>query len=818
MPRKKREKSLAKFRVDPQQLKKACEMEEIGIQVSTEVEPLSEFIGQERAHHAFTLGLQIKGSGYNIYAAGPPGTGKRTMIQAYLERIAKQLPTPNDWCYVYNFEDPIAPKALSLPAGKGKELQKDMENLVEEIQNRMQNLFESEAYATERDALMKSFEERHQRLIQEFQERAKARGFIVQFTPKGVVVTPHLQGRPLSPEEFEALPQEFKQRIQQERERLDQEIKGLIRELRQIEREAQERLKQLDQEAFQYTIEPLFQDLFEKYADLPEVRAYLEQVQKDMLEHVDVFKPKPTPPLPIPIPIPQPAETSLKRYRVNVLVDHSDAEGAPVVFEPIPNYVNLVGRIEKEVHMGALHTDFTMIHAGALHRANGGFLVIEMEELLRQPYAYPALKKALKTGQILIEDLGETLGLITTRVLKPEPIPLQVKVILMGDPLLYHLAYLWDPDFRELFKVKADFGVTMDRTPENIAKYTAFIAGIVKKEALLPFSAEAMARVIEYSSRIVSDQRKLSTKFSEIVDILREADFWAREAGAEMVQAEHVVRAIEEKRFRSNLLEERIQEMIARGTLLVDVEGERVGVVNGLSVLDLGDFSFGRPVRITATVGGGKEGVLDIEREVGLGGKIHSKGVLILSGYLSETFGEKEPITLSARIAFEQSYSEIEGDSASSTELYALMSALSGLPIRQDLAVTGSVNQKGEVQPVGGINEKIEGFYRICKVKGLTGTQGVLIPRRNLENLMLHDEVVQAVREGKFHIYAVDHVEEGIEILTGVPAGRKPDGTFEKGSVFARIAERLEAFKEAAKEREKAKPSKKRTTRRKKKA
>ncbi len=388
----------------------------------------------------------------------------------------------------------------------------------------------------------------------------------------------------------------------------------------------------------------------------------------------------------------------------------------------------------------------------------------------------------------------------------------------MGDPLLYHLAYLWDPDFRELFKVKADFGVTMDRTPENIAKYTAFIAGIVKKEALLPFSAEAMARVIEYSSRIVSDQRKLSTKFSEIVDILREADFWAREAGAEMVQAEHVVKAIEEKRFRSNLLEERIQEMIARGTLLVDVEGERVGVVNGLSVLDLGDFSFGRPVRITATVGGGKEGVLDIEREVGLGGKIHSKGVLILSGYLSETFGEKEPITLSARIAFEQSYSEIEGDSASSTELYALMSALSGLPIRQDLAVTGSVNQKGEVQPVGGINEKIEGFYRICKVKGLTGTQGVLIPRRNLENLMLHDEVVQAVREGKFHIYAVDHVEEGIEILTGVPAGRKPDGTFEKGSVFARIAERLEAFKEAAKEREKAKPSKKRTTRRKKKA
>ncbi len=799
MPQKTR--SLDRFRVPASRLYRRCTPEEVGTETTREIEPLEEFIGQERAHRAISFGLRIKGYGYNIYASGRPGTGKQAMIADYLERVSKELPTPSDWCYVYNFEEPSQPRALELPAGYGKRLKRDMAELVEAVSKRIQSVFESEEFSRQRDQLVQAFEQEKQKRMEEIQREGQQLGFIVQFTPTGIVLTPMgANNQPMPPQVFEALPEETKRSILERRKQLEERIKELTRELRQLEKQTQEQLRNLERQAVGFAIEPLFQELKETYGAYPQVVQYLEAVHQDMLKNIDAFRQKQgaQPPLPLPLPIPLPKPSPLKRYEVNVLVDNSGLTGAPVVMEPVPNYVNLVGRIEKEVQFGALTTDFTMIYPGALHRANGGFLVLEADELLRQPYAYQALKKALKTQQIRIEDLGETLGLVTTKVLKPEPIPLDVKVILTGSPLYYYLLYTYDEDFQELFKVRADFDVVMDRTPENIRQYRAFIARVVQRENLLPFTAEAIARVIEHSSRMVNDQKKLSTRFADIVDLLKECDYWARRQGAEQVEQAHVEQALEERIFRSNLLESKIQEMIARDQLIVDTEGQRVGVINGLAVLELGDFSFARPVRITATLWGGKEGVLDIEREVGLGGKIHSKGVLILTGYLSEVFARKEPLSLSARIAFEQNYSEIEGDSASSTELYVLLSLLSDLPLRQDIAVSGSVNQKGEIQPVGGINEKIEGFYRACKVKGLTGTQGVLIPRRNLENLMLHPEVVRAVEQGQFHIYAVDTVEEGIEILTGVPAGRRPDGTFEKGSVYDRVARRLQELREAA--------------------
>ncbi len=811
MPKK--TQNLARFRVPAEQLYRRCTPEEVGPETTREIAPLEEFIGQERAHRAISFGLRIQGYGYNIYASGRPGTGKQAMIADYLERVSKELPTPSDWCYVYNFEDPSQPRALELPAGYGKRLKRDMAELVEAVSKRISTVFESDEFTQQRDRLVQQFEQEKQRRIAQIQKEGQELGFAVQFTPTGIVLTPLAPGnRPLTPQEFEALPEETKRGILERRSQLEERIKELTRELRQLEKKTQEAIKDLERRAVSFAIEPLFQEIKETYGSFPQVVNYLEAVHQDMLKNIDAFRQKPPQmPIPLPIPLPMPKPSPLKRYEVNVLVDNSGLEGAPVVMEPVPNYVNLVGRIEKEVQFGALTTDFTMIYPGALHRANGGFLVLEADELLRQPYAYQALKKALKTQQIRIEDLGETLGLVTTKVLKPEPIPLNVKVILTGSPLYYYLLYTYDEDFQELFKVRADFDVVMDRTPENIRQYRAFIARVVQKENLLPFTADAIARVIEHSSRMVNDQRKLSTRFADIVDLLKECDYWARRQGADQVTRQHVDQAIEERIFRSNLLESKVQEMIARGQLIVDTEGEKVGVINGLAVVELGDFAFARPVRITATLWGGKEGVLDIEREVGLGGKIHSKGVLILTGYLSEVFAQREPLSLSARIAFEQNYSEIEGDSASSTELYVLLSLLSGLPLRQDIAVSGSVNQKGEVQPVGGINEKIEGFYRACKVKGLTGTQGVLIPRRNLENLMLHPEVVQAVEKGQFHIYAVDTVEEGIEILTGVPAGRRPDGTFEKGSVYDRVARRLQELREAARNGEGRKKKTKRT-------
>jgi len=564
-----------------------------------------------------------------------------------------------------------------------------------------------------------------------------------------------------------------------------------------LEKKANEALQKLDQEIALYAVGPSVNELMEKYKDFPEVVAYLKEVQDDMVENLSQFR-KEAEAQPIPsFAAPGAAELPFRKYEVNVVVDNSGLEGAPVIMELNPTYNNLFGRIEKETQFGALITDFTMIRGGSLHRANGGYLVLPAEEVLRNLFSWDSLKRALRNKEIAVEEAGERLGFITTKSLNPEPIPLEVKIVLIGQPMLYYLLHNLDEDFSELFKVKADFDTRMDRTDENIRDYVAFVCTLCSEEGMKHLDASALARVIEHSSRLAEDQEKLSARFGEISDIIREAGFYATQENSPYVTAAHVQKAIEEKFYRSNLVQEMVNEMVVRGSIIIDVVGQEVGQVNGLSVSDLGDISFGRPSRITASIGLGQAGLIDIEREARLGGPIHTKGVMILSGYLADKYAQDKPISLSARLVFEQNYSGVEGDSASSTELYALLSSLSGLPIKQGIAVTGSVNQKGEVQAIGGVNEKIEGFFETCQAKGLTGEQGVLIPESNVQNLMLKEEVVEAVKEGKFHIWSVKTVDEGIEILTGVKAGaRQEDGTFEEDSVNDRVDKRLRELAE----------------------
>jgi lon-related putative ATP-dependent protease len=614
-----------------------------------------------------------------------------------------------------------------------------------------------------------------------------------------LLAIPVIRGKPISDQDFLALGPKVKEDIQKRREKLDTEMRNAMRQLRALEGKVHEELKKLNRDVAFYAIGHLVTDLKEKYKNFPEVAKYIEDVQNDLLENLTQFVKEPE--APAPFQFPWMKELPFRKYEVNVVVDNSELKGGPVIVELSPTYQNLFGRMEKEAQFGVLTTDFTMIHAGSLHKANGGYLVLRAEVLLQNPLAWESLKTALTSGQVTIEEPGERLGFITIKGLKPEPIPLNVKVILIGNPLLYQMLYIYDMDFIELFKVKADFDTTMDRTDENIQRYAAFVCAFCRKEKLTHLDASAVAKIVEYSSRIAEDQGKLSTRFAEIADIIREANFYATQEDSKNVTADHVRKAIEEKVYRSNLIQDKIQDMIKRNFFLIDTEGEAVGQVNGLSVIGLGDFAFGRPSRVTASIGIGREGIIDIEREAKLGGPIHTKGIMILSGYLAEKYAQDKPLSLSARLVFEQSYEEVEGDSASSTELYAMLSALSRLPIKQNIAVTGSVNQKGEIQAIGGVNEKIEGFYEVCKAKGLTSKQGVLIPESNTQNLMLKEEIVDAVKAGKFHIYPVKTIDEGIEVLTETKAGsRRSDGTFDAKTVNHLVDKRLKEIGEKLKE------------------
>ncbi len=778
-----------------EKLRWSLDPKKLDFKSTTELKPAVEIIGQLRAIKSLRFGLDIQVHGFNIYVAGYHGTGRTTAVKAFLEKLAAGKPVPPDWCYVNNFKDSYQPQALRLPAGKGKEFAEDIRRLIDEVRREIPKVFDSEEYAARRDETIAVFRKKREQLSEQMTKRAEAEGFVLQSTPMGIFIVPVIKEKPATEEDMAALSEDQRNTIMKKREQLENELKTTMRQIHNLERTVNEEVKGLDRQVTLFAVGHLVKDLEEKYKKFPEVVAYLNAVQEDILENINQFRSEPEAQPPSPFPAPWLQEQMFRKYEVNVLVDNSGLKGAPVLIETNPTYPNLVGRIEKEAQFGALLTDFTMIRAGMLHRANGGYLVLPIYEVLINPYSWEGLKLALRNREITIEEIAERLGYVTTKSIRPQPLPLDVKVVLIGTPSIYHLLYAQDEEFNELFKVKADFDTVMERTDANVKQYAHFICGLCKKENLQPCDASAAAKILEYGARLADHQEKLSTRFLDVADIMREANFWAQEDNAKTVSAAHVVKAIEEKVYRSNLIQEKINEYITKGIFHIDTTGAKIGQVNGLAVIGTGDFSFGRPSRITTSIGVGREGVLDIEREAKLGGPIHTKGVLILSGYLTEKFAQDKPLTLSARLVFEQSYEEIEGDSASSTELYAILSHLSGLPIKQSLAVTGSVNQRGEVQAIGGVNEKIEGFFEICKAKGLTGEQGVLIPETNVKNLMLKEEIVEAVKKDRFHIYPVKTIDEGIEILTGVKGGeRKKDGSFAKGTVNYLVDKRLRAI------------------------
>lgn len=785
----------------PDQLRKVCLPESLPFDATDELTPLEEIVAQGRAVQAIGFGVGIRGAGFNLFVLGAPGTGKTTAIKRFLAREASKLPTPPDWCYVNNFADPQCPRALRLPPGRARIFQTDCERLLDELKVGVPRAFESEAYEQHRRTILEELQKQTSTELEGLQGRAEALGFGLVKTASGFVIVPILRGKPLKPEGFEALDEESKRQVNLKSEEVQKDLAATLRRIRELEREAKNRLDAFDREVATSAVDHLIEDVKERYADHREVQVHFEAMREDVIANVDLFR-RGQEGAPGPaelVAMMQPGRDPFDRYRVNVLIEQVRDGGAPVVVESHPTCQNLLGRIEHQVHMGALYTNFMMARAGALHQANGGFLVLEALELLKQFLAWDTLKRTLKNRRIKIEEPGEQFRLFSTVTLEPEPIPLDVKVVLIGSPWLYYLLHAYEPEFRELFKVQVEFSEYVARTPENILAFARLLATCCREEGLRPFERSAVAKLVEHSSRLVEDQERLATTFSDLLDVAREASFWAGQNEHNRVTAGDVQRAIEAKIRRSNRLEERLQELITEGTLLVDTAGAVVGQVNGIAVIPLGEYHFGKPSRITARTFLGRGGIIDIAREARMGGKIHSKGVLILSGYLGGRYVQQVPLTLSASIAFEQLYEEVEGDSASSAELYAILSSLSGLPISQGLAVTGSVNQQGEVQAIGAVNAKIEGFFDVCRARGLTGEQGVLIPASNVRHLMLREDVVEAVAARQFHVFPIHTIDEGTALLTGLEAGeRGPDGTFPEGSLNALVQERLREMAEQA--------------------
>lgn len=785
-------------------IRKKCDTSFMHCETTQDLKPLLKIIGQERAVRALKFGLGIKDHGFNIYVAGNPGTGRKTAVKNFVEEIAKAEPAPPDWCYVNNFSNQYEPSAIKLTSGKGKEFKEEINSLIENIRSALPKTFESEEYTSKKENTLRDLEKQRKKLIENINIKAKQEGFVIQNTQVGLLLVPIINGKPISQEELLKLPQETKNKIKEKRAKLETELRSTMRLFLNMEQKIREELKKLNRDVALYAIGHLVNSLKEKYKDSNQVIEYLTGIQNDILDNLVLFAARLPPQqnqVPNQLQVPWMKEAPFKKYKVNVTVDNSKSKGAPVVIEFNPNYKNLFGRTEKEAQFGALVTDFTMIHPGALHKANGGYLIIPVEDLLRNPFAYDGLKRALKNALITIEEPQERYGFINIKSLKPQPIPLNAKVILIGDSYLYRQLLALDKDFNELFKVKAEFDTTMERSEKNIKQYAGFVCNICQKENLKHLNRSGLAKLIEYSQRLAQDQEKLSTRFSEVADIIREANYYAKQEKAKTVTGDFVRRAIEEKIYRSKLIQEKIQEMIKRGVILIDTDSEAVGQINGLAVMGVGGFAFGSSSRVTASIGLGKDGIVDIEREAKMGGPTHTKGVLILSGYINEKFAQETPLSLSARLVFEQNYGGVDGDSASSTELYAILSGISGIPVKQNIAVTGSVNQKGEVQAIGGVNEKIEGFFEICKIKGLNRKQGVMIPESNVQNLMLKEEIVEAVKTGKFHIYSAKTIDEGIEVLTGIKAGKKQnDGTFPKDTINYLVDKKLRTMAEKLRE------------------
>jgi lon-related putative ATP-dependent protease len=780
----------------PEELRRVCNLDEFDFECTSDIQPLDETVGQERALRAIEFGVGIKSQGYNIYALGPIGTGKTTFIKNYLKEKAKVLPRPDDWCYIYNFADAYRPIALKLPAGKGAEFQADMDKLLGYLKTEIPRALEAEDFERERNEIFQNYQEKRSEEMSRLDEEANQAGFALRTGPTGLMLIPAYQGQPLTPDQLSQLRPEQKRELEKKATEFQENISTTMRKIRDLEKETKSGVSKLEQDTVVFAVGHSISDLKEKYVDIKQVIEYLDNVQKDVVENIDDFKRTQASEgegsmesLGLKIPMPQP---SFNKYKVNLIVDNSKTEGASVIIESNPTYPNLIGRIDRQVRFGALTTDFTMIKGGALHRANGGFLIIPAENLLRSMLSWEALKRVIENREIKISEIAQELSFFSTISVEPEPIPLDIKIILIGSTYIYSLLHEMDNDFQKLFKVMADFDVQMERNAENTLKYARFICARCLEENLLHFHKSAIAKVVEYGSELGGDQEKLITRFIDIVDIIREASYWAQQNNKDRVYAEDVKKAIDEKIYRSNRIEKRLQELIDDGTIMVDVGGSVVGQVNGLAVMEFGDRMFGKPSRITVRTFLGNDGVINIEREAKLSGRIHDKGVLILSGYLCGKYAQDKPISLSASICFEQSYEGVEGDSASSTELYALLSSISGITIKQNIAVTGSVNQRGEIQPIGGASQKIEGFFEVCKAIGLTGDQGVIIPQKNVRNLMLREDIVDAVRDGKFHIYPVSTINQGIEVITGMEAGElRKDGTYPKGTINYMVDKRL---------------------------
>jgi lon-related putative ATP-dependent protease len=775
-----------------------CEAAAFDFSTTADIADLPGFIGQARAVEAVNFGIGIRRNGFNLFALGSAGTGKQAFVRRHVEARAVTEAVPSDWCYVNNFADNRKPRALELPPGKAGELSDDMAALIEELGSTIPGVFESDEYRTRSETIEQDLNERQEQAFDSLSKKAEARQIVLMRTPTGFTLAPMRDGKPMAPKEYRKLPEEERNRIEAATSELQEDLRDTLHRIPQWQEEARRKFAELNREMAAGVVTHRLDVLRDKYRRQEKVVHYLDDIEEDIIGNFRRFLPEEQrQAAPFGGELPGQDEDShwFNRYRVNVLLAHDLNDGAPVVHEALPGYNNLLGRIEHQALQGALVTDFTMICAGALHRANGGYLLLDALKVLTQPFAWEALKRALASRQISIESLAQITSLISTVSLEPEPIPLDVKVILTGEPYLYYLLSHFDPEFADLFKVQVDFDTRMDRSTGSQQQYAQLIATLARQEGLLAFDRGAVARIIDHSARLAGNNEKLAIHMRSLMDLLLESDYRTRERQAGVVTAGDVQHTIDAQVHRADRLRMRVQEEIRHGTIMIDTQGSRIGQINGLSVWMLGGFSFGQPTRITARVRMGKGRVVDIEREVETGGPIHSKGVLILSHFLGARYALDYPLSLSASLVFEQSYGGVEGDSASSAELYALLSALAGVPLRQSIAVTGSVNQHGEVQAIGGVNEKIEGFFDICNSRGLNGEQGVLIPAANVRHLMLRNDVVAAVEAGRFAVYPVTHVDEGIELLTGITAGaRDTQGLFPEASINRLVEDRLVQF------------------------
>ncbi len=786
------------------QLKNSCFPNDLPFQTTAELEPLEGIIGQERAVKAFEFGLAVKMKGYNIYMSGPSGTGKTTYARCSTEKLAAGEPVPSDWCYVYNFKNPKEPVALSFVAGKGKKFKEDIEEFISLCKKELEKAFQAEDYEEQKYAIIHKFEDLQDSILEEMRTVASEYNFQVKSTKTGIYFLPVVNGELIEDENYDSLSEEDKSRIEKQTQIIQEKADVFMRQVHDFEKECEKQVDELDKKIGTFAIGHHVEALKESYKDNERVVSYISAIQEDILDHLEKFvenEAEEEDSLAALLPLfgKKPEEDDTPKYSVNLIVDHSQTKGAPVMVTFNPTYSNLMGEMEYDSEFGSLSTDFTKIKGGLFHQANGGYLIVQAHDILAAPHAWEALRRVIKTKEINMDSLRELQGTTTAPTLKPEPIPAQFKVIMIGSEYFYELLNECDEEFDKFFKIRADFDYEMPRNNENILKIAGFIKSFVEREKTLEFDVSAVCAIIEHSNRSASNQEKLSTRFNYLAEILGEAYTWAKLENASVITAEHIHKTVYEKEQRMKLYEEKLDEMLDENVIMIDTTGKKIGQINGLAVLDMGSYAFGTPSRITATTYVGKSGIVNIEKEARMSGNTHDKGVQIITGFLGQTYAQKFPMSLSCRVCFEQNYNGIDGDSASSTELYCILSSLSDLPIRQDLAVTGSVNQKGEIQAIGGVTHKIEGFFNLCKKRGLTKEQGVIIPVSNVKDLVLNDEVVNAVKDGIFHIYPISHINEGIELLMGYPAGEKDEqGEFPLDSVHGKVYAKLKAFAKAS--------------------